>query len=266
MPIDTLMNEYPIFILVFAVGLSIGSFLNVLIYRLPRDKKFVMGRSYCPSCQKPIKFYDNIPVLSYLILAGKCRVCKSRISWRYPLVELLNGLAYLFFFFQYAVSYNFLIFALLSSALIVIFFVDIDFQIIPDSITLPGMILGLAVSLLPEGIGILSSLIGLLVGGGVLYLIAILGDWLFKKDSMGGGDIKMTAMLGTVLGWQKVVLIFFTGAVIGLLASIVMMIVSKNIRSTRVIPFGPFLAAAAMIAIIYGDRIISYYLDNFLIS
>ncbi|MCP4704050.1 MAG: prepilin peptidase, partial [candidate division Zixibacteria bacterium] len=151
-----------------------------------------------------------------------------------------------------------------SSALIVIFFVDIDFQIIPDLITLPGMVLGLGVSFLPNSIGIIDSLIGLFVGGGVLYLIAILGDWLFKKESMGGGDIKMTAMLGAFLGWQKVVLIFFGGAVIGLVVSIVLMIVSKEIRSTRTIPFGPFLAAAAMIAIIYGDALISFYLNNFL--
>lgn len=260
------MDENLIFFLIAVVGLSIGSFLNVLIYRLPREKKFVLGRSYCPSCQKPIKFYDNIPVLSYLVLLGKCRSCKTKISFRYPLVELLNGLAYLFFFFQYGVNYNFLIYAILSSALIVIFFIDIDFQIIPDSITLPGMVVGLAVSLLPDSIGIISSAIGLLVGGGVLYLIAILGDWLFKKDSMGGGDIKMTAMLGAFLGWQKVVLVFFAGACIGLVVSIVLMIISKNIRSTRVIPFGPFLAAAAMVAIIYGDNIIKFYLDNFLFA
>ena len=105
--------------------------------------------------------------------------------------------------------------------------------------------------------------IGLVVGGGVLYLIAILGDWLFKKESMGGGDIKMTAMLGAFLGWQKVVLIFFGGAVIGLLVSIILLVISKDIRSSRVIPFGPFLASAAMIAIIYGDSIISFYLKNF---
>ncbi len=257
------MNDYLLFIWVFVIGLSIGSFLNVLIYRLPREKKFVFGRSYCPSCKKPIKFYDNIPVISYLILLGKCRSCKTKISIRYPLVELLNGFAWLFFFYQFGVNYNFLIFSFLSSALIVIFFVDIDFQIIPDSITLPGMVIGLAVSFLPDSIGIISALIGLVVGGGVLYLIAILGDWLFKKESMGGGDIKMTAMLGAFLGWQKVVLIFFGGAVIGLFVSIVLMIVSKNIRTTRVIPFGPFLAAAALIAIIYGDSIISFYLNNF---
>jgi len=266
LPINSLMSENIIFILVALVGLAIGSFLNVLIYRLPREKKFVFGRSCCPSCQEPIKFYDNIPVLSYLILAGKCRSCNTKISVRYPLVEILNGSAYLFFFFQYGVTFDFLIFGFLASALIVIFFVDIDFQIIPDLITLPGMVLGLAVSFLPGGIGIADSLVGLVVGGGVLYLIAILGDWLFKKESMGGGDIKMTAMLGAFLGWQKVVLIFFAGAFIGLFVSIIMMIVSKNVRSTRVIPFGPFLATAAMIAIIYGDSIISFYLNNFLFA
>ncbi|MCP4706309.1 MAG: prepilin peptidase, partial [candidate division Zixibacteria bacterium] len=159
LPIDSFMDEYFLFILVFVVGLSIGSFLNVLIYRLPREKKFVFGRSFCPLCKKPIKFYDNIPVLSYLILLGKCRSCKTKISIRYPLVELLNGLAWLFFFIQYSISYNFLIFAFLSSALIVIFFVDIDFQIIPDLITLPGMVLGLGVSFLPNSIGIIDSLI-----------------------------------------------------------------------------------------------------------
>ncbi|RKX17425.1 MAG: prepilin peptidase, partial [Candidatus Zixiibacteriota bacterium] len=135
-----------------------------------------------------------------------------------------------------------------------------------DIISLPGIVAGLAVSFIPGGIGPVSSLVGLLVGGGALYAVALLGDWLFKKESMGGGDIKMAAMLGAFLGWQKVVLIFFAGAFIGLFVSIIMMIVSKNVRSTRVIPFGPFLATAAMIAIIYGDSIISFYLNNFLFA
>ena len=258
------MNELPVYILVFIFGLAIGSFLNVLIYRLPRDKKFVFGRSFCPACQKPIRFYDNIPVLSFLILGGKCRDCKARISIRYPLVEILNGLAYLFFYSEYGLDLDFVIYGLLASALIVIFFIDIDFQIIPDLITIPGMILGLAVSFLPDGIGIVNAVIGLIVGGGALYLIAMLGDWLFKKESMGGGDIKMTAMLGAFLGWQKVVIIFFGGAFIGLIIAIALMALSKKVRSTRVIPFGPFLAVAAFIAIIYGDRIIAFYVNRIL--
>jgi leader peptidase (prepilin peptidase)/N-methyltransferase len=159
---------------------------------------------------------------------------------------------------------EFFVFCFLASALIVIFFIDIDFQIIPDLVTIPGMILGLGVSFLPGRIGIVDSLIGLIIGGGVLYLIALLGDWLFKKESMGGGDIKMAAMMGAFLGWQKVVFIFFAGAFIGLVISIFLLAVSKQVRSTRVIPFGPFLAVAAMIAILYGDSVIDFYVRNFM--
>jgi leader peptidase (prepilin peptidase)/N-methyltransferase len=253
-----------IYIWIFLVGTSIGSFLNVLIYRIPRKKKFGFDRSFCPQCETKINFYDNIPLLSYLILGGKCRSCKKRISIRYPMIELLNGLAYLFFFWNYGLTLHFFVFSFLSSILIAIFFIDLDFQIIPDMFTIPGMVIGLGISLAPGGIGIIDSAIGLVVGGGVLYLIAELGDRLFKKESMGGGDIKMAAMLGAFLGWQKVVFIFFAGAVIGLVISIVIMFFSSELRSKRVIPFGPFLAIAAVVAIVYGDEIISYYLNTFL--
>ncbi len=257
------MEVILIYIWIFAIGLSIGSFLNVLIYRIPREKSFTRGRSYCPKCKNQIKFYDNIPLLSWLILGGKCRFCKESISFRYPLVELLNGLAYVFFWHYLGFSLHFFAGIFLSSVLIAIFFIDLDFQIIPDILTIPGMIIGLGISFFPGGIGIVSSAIGLIIGGGVLYLIAVLGDWLFKKESMGGGDIKMAAMLGAFLGWQKVVFIFFGGAVIGLLASIIVMTFSKKVRQTRMIPFGPFLAIAAMVAIIYGDQLIGYYLSSF---
>ncbi|MFH2036758.1 MAG: prepilin peptidase [Candidatus Zixiibacteriota bacterium] len=253
-------------IYIFAFGMAIGSFLNVLLYRMPRHLGFSIGRSFCPKCKTQIKFYDNIPLISYLILGGKCRACKAKISIRYPLVELLNALIYLFLFYTYSLSGNFFVYAFISSMLIVIFFIDLEFQIIPDLITLPGMVIGLAVSFLPDGIGIVSSSVGLLIGGGVLYLIAIFGDLIFKKESMGGGDIKMAAMLGAFLGWQKVVLIFFGGAAIGLIVSIIAMIVSSKIRSTRVIPFGPFLAVAAFLSMIYGEKIISFYINNFLLN
>ncbi len=253
-----------IYLWIFAFGLVIGSFLNVLIYRVPRKIEIGLSRSFCPSCKKAIKFYDNIPLLSYLILRGKCRQCRQPISFRYPLVELINGLIYLFYFWLYGVSGQFLIYSFVTSVLLVIFFVDIDFQIIPDVLTIPGIIVGLGTSFLPGGIGIISSAVGLLVGGGALYLVATLGDWLFKKESMGGGDIKMAAMLGAFLGWQKVIIVFMGGAVIGLVIAAIMMIFSKKLRSTRMIPFGPFLAVAAVIAIIYGDQIISYYWHHFL--
>ncbi len=257
------MEKILMYIWVLALGLSIGSFLNVLIYRLPRKVKIGLGRSFCPNCRSTIKFYDNIPVLSYLILGGKCRRCRADISARYPIVELLNAAVYIYYYWQYGLSWQMAVFAFLSSVLIAIIFIDLEFQLIPDRLTIPGMVIGLAASLLPSGIGIVSSVIGLLVGGGVLYLVALLGDWLFKKESMGGGDIKMTAMLGAFLGWQKIILIFFAGAVIGLIVSVIAMYFSKKVRSTRMIPFGPFLAAGAFLAIAYGDVIISFYIDHF---
>jgi leader peptidase (prepilin peptidase)/N-methyltransferase len=167
---------------------------------------------------------------------------------------------YLYFYWQFGFSVDSFSFAFLTSALLAIFFVDIDFRIIPDSITLPGMLLGLAVSLIPGGIDMVNSAIGLLVGGGSLYLVAMLGDWLFKKESMGGGDIKMAAMLGAFLGWQKVLLIFISSAVIGLVVSLVMTMFSAKLRQNRVVPYGPFLALAAMLAILYGDVLIDFYL------
>ncbi|MBI5265712.1 MAG: prepilin peptidase, partial [candidate division Zixibacteria bacterium] len=162
-------------------GLIIGSFLNVLIYRIPRRKNVVFDRSKCPSCGKRIAWYHNIPVLSYLALLGKCAYCRKPISLRYPAVETINSALYLFFVWRFGFSAEFAVFSALGSALLVIFFIDLDFQIIPDVITFPGMIAGLAVSFLPEGSGIVAALIGLAVGGGALYLAAVAGDFLFKK-------------------------------------------------------------------------------------
>jgi len=218
------------------------------------------SRSACPDCGIQLKWYHNIPLISYLFLLGKCAFCKKSISLRYPIVELSNAIFYLYFYLAFGLTYNFIIFSILSSMLLVIIFIDYDHQIIPDSITLPGMVLGLGVSFLPEGMGIVNSFIGLLAGGGSLYLIALLGDWLFKKESMGGGDIKMAGMLGAFVGWQKVLLIFLASAVIGLVVSVVILFISEKFRQERVIPFGPFLAIAAFLAIIYGENIIDFYL------
>ena len=251
------------YIIIGLFGLAIGSFLNVAIYRLPVEgKKVSQGRSVCRNCGEQLKWYHNIPILSYLALWGKCAFCHTRISIRYPMVELINALLYVYFWWQFGSSYEFYAFAALGSALLVIFFIDYDHQIIPDLITLPGMVIGLAVSFLHGGIGIVPALIGLVVGGGSLYLIALLGDWLFKKESMGGGDIKMAAMLGSFLGWQKVLLIFISSAVIGLVVSIGIMIFSAKLREQRVVPFGPFLALAAVGAMLYGDQLINFYLQS----
>ena len=257
--------QYYYLTLVLVAGLAIGSFLNVLIYRLPRNLQFAKGRSVCPDCGNTIKWYHNIPLLSYVALRGRCAYCEKKIPIRYPLVELLNALGYLYFYYSYGWSVDLGIYLFLTSALIVIFFIDLDHQIIPDKITLPGMVLGLLVSLAPGGLSLLQAIIGLVVGGGALYLIAIFGDWLFKKESMGGGDVKMAAMLGAFLGWQKVLLVFLGSAVIGLVISLILMGFSARLRQQRVVPFGPFIALAAVIAIVWGDKLISFYVHHWLL-
>lgn len=261
--VDTFNMEQITMIWTILFGLAVGSFLNVVIYRLPRKMSFLLDRSICTSCKSQLKWYHNIPVLSYLFLRGKCQFCSEKISFRYPLIEILNALSYGYFLYAFGLSLDFYIYSLLSSALLVIFFIDLDFQIIPDRINYPLMIIGLGISFLPDGIGIKNSIIGLLVGGGSLYLVALLGDFLFKKDSMGGGDIKMVAMLGAFLGWQKVLFIFISSAVIGLVVSLVIMAFSSKLRQSRMIPFGPFLSLAAMLAIVYGDELIGLYLSTF---
>ncbi|MFH1701465.1 MAG: A24 family peptidase [Candidatus Zixiibacteriota bacterium] len=255
-----------IYLLLALTGLSIGSFTNVLIYRLPRKMPLVFSRSICPNCRMPIPFYCNIPVLSYILLLGRCKICRHPISPRYPLVEILNAAAYILLYYLNGWSPQLPIHCFLASSLIVIFFIDLEFQIIPDAITIPGMIIGLASAVFVSNLGILNSIIGFLVGGLSLLAIAYLGEWLFKKEAMGGGDIKMAAMLGAFVGWQKVILIFFGGAVIGMLVSIVWMLISRKIRHERVIPFGPFLALAAFIIIIYGEQILEYYIKTFLVA
>lgn len=253
-----------LYIYIGLLGLAIGSFANVLIYRLPRERNVVLGRSACPKCGTMLRWYHNIPLVSYLVLRGKCGFCKNPISGRYPLVETVNAVMYLYFLWRFGLSLEFLVFCYLGTVLLVIFFIDLDFQIIPDLLTYSGIVLGLAVALFPGGITILSSAIGLLVGGGALYGIALLGDALFKKESMGGGDIKLAAMLGAFLGWQKVLLIFMASACIGLVISLAIMGFSAKLRKERVIPFGPFIALAAVLTMLYGDQIIAYYLHNFL--
>ena len=254
------MNDQNIYFLVIITlfGLAIGSFINVVIYRLPRKLSLVKGRSQCTSCQRALKWYHNIPDVSYLALRGACGYCGDRISWQYPLVEVLNSIGYCYYFWQYGFSVGLIISWFLVSVLLAIFFIDLKFQIIPDEITLSGIVIGLATSLLPGGIGIMLSLLGLLVGGGFLFLMGVLGDLIFKRETMGGGDIKMTAMLGVFLGWQDVLFVIIVAATIGLVITRVMKPFSGKIRKSREIPFGPFLALATIVVIEFGHDISAY--------
>jgi len=252
----------PVYLFLGFMGCTLGSFLNVVIYRLPLKMSIIKPRSACPSCKTPIPIYWNIPVISYLLLRGKCRYCSTRISPRYLFVELLSGVIVLGYYLWLGPIWQFIGYSLLSLALVAVFLIDYEHYIIPDQITYPGIILGLAFSLVNPDITIIQSLLGIAVGGGGLLLLALLGDWLFKKESMGGGDIKLTAMLGAFLGWQKILFIFMASSVIGLIVSIIAMSFSSNLRETRRIPFGPFLAASAIIAITAGDYLINLYLSH----
>ena len=243
----------------FILGAVVGSFLNVCICRLPRDESIVSPPSHCPNCSCGIRWYDNIPLISYLLLRGKCRGCGTRISPQYPLVELLNGLLTLALFLRFGPTFSFLALSLFCSALVVITFIDLEHQIIPDEISLPGILLGFLFSFFLPGHTWLNSLIGILLGGGSLLLVASGYHWLTGKEGMGGGDIKLLAMMGAFLGWKAIPFIIFASSLVGSVVGISLMLIKKK-DSKLAIPFGPYLAFAAILYIFYGRPLIHWYL------
>ncbi len=250
-------------ILVIIVGLALGSFSNVCIYRIPKKKSILFPNSFCPQCGKRIRFYDNIPILSYLILRGRCRDCKTKIPLQYPLVEFLTATLLTLAYLRFGLSWDFAARGILIIVMILTFFIDLKHRIIPDTLTLPGVALGFLMSFLVSSPSVLNSLLGIAVGGGMFYLAAVLGELLFKKESMGGGDIKLAMMLGAFLGWQNILLILLISSFLGSLIGGLALLFSKDVKQTRTIPFGPFLALGAIVAMFLGDSIISAYLKTF---
>jgi leader peptidase (prepilin peptidase)/N-methyltransferase len=245
--------------IIFILGLIIGSFSNVCIYRIPKKESIVFPASHCPNCNSTIKAIDNIPLLSYFILKGKCRKCGEKISIRYPIVEFLTGAIYLLIFLIYGRSYQTLIYALLSSALIIISFIDLDEQIIPDEISLPGIIIGFALSFIVPYISYFNSILGIITGGGIIFLIALVGLAIFKKEAMGGGDVKLSAMIGAFIGWKYIIISLFIGFFIGAIAGILLILLKIRNRDDLV-PFGPFIVLGSLITILWGENILSWYL------
>jgi len=243
---------------VFLFGITVGSFVNVCIYRLPRNTSVVFPASHCPSCKKKVRPWQNIPLLSFLLLRGKCGHCKAPISWQYPLVELLNGFGFLFIFREFGPTPQTLIYLLFFSALVAVIFIDLSHQIIPDVITLPGIAIGVlaASTILPPGLT--NSLIGLFLGGGLFYLVAVLSVAILKKEGMGGGDIKLIAMIGAFLGWQAVLLTIFLAALSGSVIGIAMIMMKDRSRAD-LIPFGPYLVFGALTSLFWGNGILSWY-------
>jgi len=244
-------------------GLAVGSFLNVVIYRLPRHMQIIFSRSRCPKCGKQIKFYDNIPVISYIVLRGKCRYCGSPISLRYPFVEILTALL---FWASYRLTNNLfdLIISLyLSSAMVAITFIDIDHRIIPNIITYPGVIVGILSSLVRYNFGLIQSLLGAGIGFGIMTLIAIVGTKAFKREAMGFGDVKLMALTGSFVGPQKVLFTILIASCLGAIFGLIGLLLAKDKESARLIPFGPYIAVASLLMFWWGDKIISWYLALF---
>lgn len=245
---------------VFIFGLIIGSFLNVCIYRLPRKESIAWPSSHCPECGSSIPALYNVPILSYILLKGRCRSCEKPISIRYPLVELLSGALFSLVVYRYHLSPYALLSCVFTAILIVGSFIDIEHRIIPNILNYLGTILagvGLVFSYLP--ITPVAGVIGFLAGGGFFYLAAIASPILFKKEGMGGGDIKLIAFLGLYLGWKKVFLTIFLGSFIGAVAGIGL-IALKITEKKDLIPFGPYLSVAGFISLMWGTQIIDWYL------
>jgi len=237
---------------VFIFGAVVGSFLNVCIFRLPAKTSIIKPLSQCPHCHHPIRFYDNIPIISFIVLRGKCRDCDGKISWRYPLVELITAVLSLLLFLQFGLTLRFLIFFIFTAVLIVITFIDLDHQIIPDVLTLPGIPIFFLLAIFVVKIPWLEALIGLLIGGGVLFAIAFVYELLTKREGMGGGDVKLLAMIGGFLGWKSLIFILLFSSFSGAIAGITAMIIKKQDMKYAV-PFGPFLSAAAIAYLFWGD-------------
>ncbi len=245
----------------FIFGICIGSFLNVCIFRLPAGKSIVHPPSSCPGCNAAIRFYDNIPVLSWFILRGQCRNCHAPIAFRYVMVELLGGFMAVCVYLRFGPSVQGIIYFGFIAALLVITFIDIDYHIIPDVISLPGILLGFAASFFIPTLNWMDSLLGILAGGGILYAVAWGYERITGKEGMGGGDIKLLGMIGAFIGWQGVLLTIFMGSAIGTLVGLIDMRVKKKNMKMR-IPFGPFLALGAIIHLFLGNELIAWYLNT----
>lgn len=254
------MYNYLVEIIVFVFGLCIGSFMNVCIYRVPVSKSIVHPGSMCPKCGNVIRFYDNIPVLSYLWLKGRCRNCNESISIRYPLVEIISGLFSLCVFLIFGLSLEGIIYYVFISTLLVITFIDIDHQIIPDTISIPGIPAGFIASFVLPSLTYLDSLLGILAGGVSLFLVSWIYELIKGKSGMGGGDIKLLAMIGAFIGWKGVLFTIFISSAVGTLTGIIIMLrTQKGLKLA--VPFGPFLSIGAVIYIFFGPQLIYWYLN-----
>lgn len=248
---------------VFSLGASWGSFANVCIYRMPRGRSVVKPRSRCPRCRRRIPWHDNIPILSFALLRGRCRSCRSRIAWRYPLVEMLTGLVWVILVVRFGWSVEFVVFAAVAVGLVIASFIDFEHQVIPDEVSLGGLLCGILASVFYPPLhqttnlatSLWASVMGAAVGAGSLYGIGVVGRWIFKREAMGLGDVKLLAMLGSFLGWRAILLIIMVASLVGSVVGLVL----RVRRRAEVIPFGPYLSLGGLVAMVWGGPLMAWY-------
>jgi len=242
----------------FIFGSIVGSFLNVCMYRLPKGESIVLPGSHCPACRMAIRPWDNIPLLSFILLRGRCRDCGHPISWRYPLVEAMTAILFATTVSRYGVTPRSVTLLVFLSALVAIAFIDLDHQIIPNVITLPGIPLGLLAGLALGEPPLLDRAIGTLAGAGFLYLVLFYGSAVYGQEAMGEGDLNLIALVGAFLGWKGVLITILVGCLSGSVVGVAL-IGLRRLRRREHMPFGPFLAFGATMALFWGERLIDLY-------
>lgn len=247
-----------IYIATGILGLALGSFLNVVIYRLPKGLSLMGPRSLCPGCHAKIHFYDNIPVISFFLLRGKCRQCGMSISWRYPLVELMTAVLLIVMLARFGPDINFIKYSILTLILVPVTFIDIDEKIIPNRLTFTGLIAGVSITLIFQIELWRFMLQGMVAGGLFMALLMVLGKWLFKKEAMGMGDLKLLIMIGAYIGISGALLSVYIGAMIAFVLILIQWL-AKRINLKETIPFGPFIAVGTLVYVVLGSELLSWY-------
>ncbi|WDP85779.1 MAG: prepilin peptidase [Desulfobacter sp.] len=249
-----------IYLVLFVFGSCMGSFANVCISRIPKSLSVVWPKSFCHHCKTPVKCHENIPILSYLFLGGKCRHCGAKIGMVSLLVEIISGAAALLIFSYHGISLAGLFLFIFFELLLMISCIDMAHKIIPNILSLPGILLFFGVSFLPWGIGWQDAFLGIMAGGGLLYLIALIYSKIRKTRGMGGGDLKLLAMVGAFTGWQGVMFTLFLSSFLGTLTGLGILLTNQNLNMKTSLPFGPFISFAAVVYLLFKEPLIYWYL------